>query len=149
MPSPNWFERYSEGRRAEVWRELRQLGVGIRDSGFAAEAQLVCDEMAGRARRNVDVIVERLSDAGYRFHTNDDAQEPVVPHVPPTADAPMLAAWLEEQFGAVPMTLLSWLRIVGDVWLVGTHPEWLTTASADPLVIEIEGSRYSDSPRIY
>jgi hypothetical protein len=22
----------------------------------------------------------------------------------------------------VPMTLLSWVRLVGDVWLAGTHP---------------------------
>jgi hypothetical protein len=40
------------------------------------------------------------------------------------------------------MTLLSWVRLVGDVWLVGTHPQWAESASADPLVIEAEGSRY-------
>src|SRR5690349_7553440 len=44
------------------------------------------------------------------------------------------------------MTLLSWLRIVGDVWLVGTHPEWPEATSADPLVIELEGSRYLNHP---
>ncbi|GAA2708161.1 hypothetical protein [Actinoplanes palleronii] len=46
----------------------------------------------------------------------------------------------------MPMTLLSWVRIVGDVWLVGTHPEWAASAAADPLVIELEGTRYPDSP---
>ncbi|GAA2647231.1 hypothetical protein [Paractinoplanes durhamensis] len=46
------------------------------------------------------------------------------------------------------MTLLSWVRIVGDVWLVGTHPQWPTSASADPLVIEVEGTRYPDMPPI-
>lgn len=40
------------------------------------------------------------------------------------------------------MTLLSWVRLVGDVWLVGTHPQWTNSASADPLVIELEGPRY-------
>ncbi|MGK5680231.1 hypothetical protein [Actinoplanes sp. URMC 104] len=40
------------------------------------------------------------------------------------------------------MALLSWTRIVGDVWLVGTHPQWPDSASGDPLVIEVEGSRY-------
>jgi hypothetical protein len=35
-----------------------------------------------------------------------------------------VAGWLEERIGVVPMTLLSWLRVVGDVWLVGTHPQW-------------------------
>jgi hypothetical protein len=46
------------------------------------------------------------------------------------------------------MTLLSWVRIVGDVWLAGTHPQWLTSAAADPLVIEVEGSRYGGEPSI-
>lgn len=105
----------------------------------------MCDEMARRARSNIEMLVERLSDAGYRFHTNDDVQETVVPHIPPTADASALAVWLTEQFGVVPMTLLSWVRIVGDVWLVGTHPAWPAAARADPLVIEIEGSRYPGS----
>ncbi len=44
------------------------------------------------------------------------------------------------------MTLRSWTRIVGDVWLVGTHPQWSTSASGDPLVIELEGSRYPGAP---
>jgi hypothetical protein len=44
----------------------------------------------------------------------------------------------------VPLTLLSWVRLVGDVWLVGTHPEWPASASADPLVIQIEGSHHPD-----
>jgi hypothetical protein len=53
--------------------------------------------------------------------------------------------WLEERFGPVPMTLLAWVRLVGDVWLVGTHPKSATAASADPLVIELEGSRYANA----
>lgn len=44
------------------------------------------------------------------------------------------------------MTVLSWLRLVGDVWFVGTHPDWPEAAAADPLVIEIEGARYTDQP---
>jgi hypothetical protein len=46
----------------------------------------------------------------------------------------------------VPLTLLSWVRLVGDVWLVGTHPGWPTSASADPLVIQVEGSHHPDHP---
>lgn len=148
MSSTNWLNRYREGQRSHVWHELRQLGGTVRDSDFSEEAQLVCDEMARRARHNVEVIIERLSNEGYRFHSNDDAQTPETPHIPPTAAAGEHATWLEERFGPVPMTLLSWVRLVGDVWLVGTHPRWLTSASADPLVIEPEGSRYpNDSIR--
>jgi hypothetical protein len=107
--------------------------------------------MARRARQNVEVIIERLSSAGYRFHSNDDAQEddaqePVTPHFPSAAGAAAHADWLAGRFGPVPMTLLSWVRLVGDVWLVGTHPQWAGSASADPLVIEAEGSRYLGEP---
>ena len=86
--SPNWLQRYREGQRDQVWTELRELGGAVRRPGLAQEAQLVCDEMARRARRNVEVIVGRLVGQGYRFHANDDAQTPVVPWVPPTAGQP-------------------------------------------------------------
>ncbi len=145
MASSNWLDRYREGQRGHVWHELRQLGSTVRESDLFEEAQLVCDEMARRARQNVEVIVEQLSSEGYRFHSNDDAQTPTTSHVPPTVAAGEHADWLEERFGPVPMTLLSWVRLVGDVWLVGTHPQWPTSSSADPLVIELEGSRYASA----
>ncbi|MGC5031073.1 hypothetical protein [Micromonospora sp. DT229] len=148
--SPQWLRRYQDGHREQVWHELRQLGSAVQQRlELAEEAQLVCDEMARRARHNIEVVVRRLTAAGYRFHDNDDEQTPVPrPHIPPTADAPALADWLQQRFGALPMTVRSWIRLVGDVWLVGTHPQWSTSASADPLVIELEGSRYPDGESI-
>jgi hypothetical protein len=77
MGSPRWLERYRAGRREQVWHELRQCGRRVREPDLAAEAQSVCDEMARRARRNLEVVVARLTAQGYRFHTNDEAQEPV------------------------------------------------------------------------
>ncbi len=65
-------------------------------------------------------------------------------HLPPTERAEAHAAWLDEQFGPVPLTVLSWVRIVGDVWLVGTHPRWPTSANADPLVVQLEGSAHPE-----
>lgn len=128
---------------------MRQLGRTVRQvPDLVEEAQLVCDEMAHRARQNIAVIIERLTDDGYQFHSNDDEQTPVTPHVAPTATAAEHADWLDERFGDVPLTLRSWTRLVGDVWLVGSHPQWLSSASGDPLVIEVEGSRYPDYPSI-
>lgn len=143
MASSRWLSRYLAGEREQVWDDLRQLGSSVRaQADLAEEAQAVCDEMARRARHNIEIIIERLADAGYRFHSNDDDETPVTPYVGPTATAGEHAYWLQERFEAVPMTLLSWTRIVGDVWLVGTHPQWPTSASGDPLVLEVEGSRY-------
>ena len=142
MSSSGWLDRYREGRHAEVWDGLRQLGPAARDAAHREEAQAVCDEMARRARHNVELIVARLTEQGYKFHTNDFGQRPEVPHVAPTARAVEVADWLEARFTDVPLTLLSWLRLVGDVWLVGTHPRWPASAGADPLVLEVEGSRF-------
>jgi hypothetical protein len=143
--SDRWLDRYRAGDRALVWHEMRQLGAHL-DPKQRENAELVCDEMARRARHNVEVLVEQLTAEGYRFHSNDDQQEPVVPFHPAGERAEEQARWLVAHFGEVPLTLLSWLRIVGDVWLVGTHPEWPEATSADPLVIELEGSRYPNDP---
>jgi len=91
-----------------VWHELRQFGATILDPVLVEEAQLVCDEMARRARHNISLIVERLGNDGYRFHSNDDAQTPAPAFVRATAGAGEHADWLQRTFGPLPMTVLSW-----------------------------------------
>jgi hypothetical protein len=145
VEAPGWLSRYRRGERDQVWLELRQLGARVREPGLVDEARLVCDEMARRARSNVELVVARLTEQGYRFHTNDAEQRAVVPFVPATSTADEHAEWLEHTFGPVPLTLLSWVRLVGDVWLVGTHPQGPRSAGADPLVLELEGTRYGSS----
>ncbi len=76
VSSANWLDRYRAGQRDRIWHELRQLGSVVREPGLFEEAQLVCDEMARRARQNVEVIIERLSGAGYRFHSNEEYRLP-------------------------------------------------------------------------
>ena len=65
--------------------------------------------------------------------------------MPASAAVDECAARLDSRFGVVPLALQSWVRLVGDVWLVGTDPEWPESASADPLIVEIEGSHYPTS----
>lgn len=101
--------------------------------------------MARRARHNIEVITGRLTAAGYLFHDNDGSQTPATPHVPPTSAAGEHADWLEDRFGPVPLTILSWVRLTGDVWPVGTHPQRAASQAADPLVVELEGSRYGSA----
>jgi hypothetical protein len=96
VSSPQWLDRYRAGQRGAVWHELRQLGSRVREPGLAGQARLVCDEMVWRARLNVEVIVERLTSAGYRFH-DPDAIRARTPHIPPTASAEEHAAWLEDR----------------------------------------------------
>lgn len=99
----------------------------------------------------MELLVARLREQGYRFHTNDESRENVDPWVPSRAgSADALRDWATEHLGAVPMTLLAWAQIAGDVWLVGTHPQWPDAWQADPLVLEPSGSRYgTDLPVSY
>jgi hypothetical protein len=55
-----WLTRYRNGERSRVWHKLRQLGATIDDPDLLEDAQLVCDERATRARRNIGLMVERL-----------------------------------------------------------------------------------------
>lgn len=135
MESPRWVERYRRGEREQVWHELRQLGAAVRDEAVRGEAQLVCDEMARRARHNVETIVERLRLQGFRFHTNDDDQQPVDPFLPANGETSVLLDRLTELTGPIPLTVSAWLRLVGDVWWVGTHPDWPEASGADPFVL--------------
>jgi hypothetical protein len=66
-----------------------------------------------------------------------------VPFRPAGTAVSQLLGTLESRWGPIPLTVSSWMRIVGDVWLVGTHPDWIESDEADPLVIELEGSRYA------
>ena len=145
MGSGQWLERYQGGHRAAVWHELRQIGERVREPEFAADAQAVCDEMAMRVGHNMRLVVARLRAQGYRFHVNDDRQDPVDPWQPPGADAEDQVRWLEQRFGPIPMALSSWIRLVGDVWLVGTHPRWPESSDADPLVLEAAGTLHPGS----
>ncbi|MEU8185410.1 hypothetical protein AB0B85_27970 [Micromonospora sp. NPDC049044] len=141
----DWVDRYAAGEEDWVWHELRQLGSRVREPAFAVQAQAVCDEMARRARSNIETIVSRLREQGYRFHRNDNDRTPEEPYTPPDAGAHEHLSWLEQHLGPLPMVLSSWIRIVGDVWLVGTHPRWPNSAAADPLVLELAGYRYPNS----
>lgn len=139
-------EQYRSGSRFAVWQELRRLGDRVRDPEYIPEARAVCDEMARRARHNVELLVERLTSQGYAFQRNTDSHEPMAGFIPATSDAEDLVEWLDHQpFGPIPLTVSSWIRLVGDVWFVGTHPDWEESDEADPLVIQLEGSHYPGS----
>ncbi|MBO1738232.1 hypothetical protein [Leifsonia sp. TF02-11] len=104
----------------------------------------MCDEMAARARFNIEAIVERLTAQGFVFHSNDDDRALVVPFRPAGPRGAEAAGWLESELGPIPLVIESWMRLVGDVWFVGSHPEWDEAAEADPFVIELEGGRYAN-----
>ena len=144
-----WIDRYRAGEREEVWEDLRSLGTEVRTDAYRSDAQAVCDEMASRARTNIDLLIRRLRAEGFEFVSNDALNHLRTPFVAPTPDAPAFAAWLDESLGRIPLAVSSWIRIVGDVWLVGVHPDWEASRDADGLAVEFELARYGDPREFY
>lgn len=138
----SYFARYERGERDDVWRELHALGPKALDASRREDAAAVARSMALRARRNVELIESRLTEAGFDFRGNDDEGVDRPGHIPPTAGAAALVEWMERELGPMPLTVAAWIREVGDVWFVGDHPRWTTSDLADPLVVEFEGSAY-------
>ncbi|MFD6445087.1 hypothetical protein ACFWEJ_08290 [Promicromonospora sp. NPDC060204] len=145
----SYFARYQAGEHDDVWRDLRALGLTAFDEPHREDAQAVAREMATRARRNVETIVDRLQADGFVAAQNDDAMTPRPAHLPPSDGAADLADWLEETFAPFPMTVSAWIRQVGDVWLVGEYPRWPESVLADPLVVEFEHVAYGGGAREY
>jgi hypothetical protein len=145
----SYLARYEHGDHDGVWRDLRAQGLRVFDEPLREDAEAVAFAMARRARRNVDVLVDRLGAAGFEAVENNDDATVRPAHVPPGPGAPDLAVWLEERFAPFPMTVAAWIREVGDVWLVGKHPRWPESVLADPLVVEFEYARHGGSRAYY
>ncbi|MEV4545962.1 MULTISPECIES: hypothetical protein [Micromonospora] len=145
----SFHARYVSGDPDDVWRDLRGLGLRVFDAPYREDAEAVAREFADRARRNVEMLVERLQARGFRAEENDDEGTPCRAHVPPSPGAPALADWLEVTFAPFPMTVSAWIRQVGDVWLVGELPGWPASVLADPLVVQLEWAERGGSRSYY
>ena len=87
---------------------MRQSGYRVRAPENLDAGQAVCDGAARRARHNIELIVERLTAQGYRFHDNDDAETPTTPFTPATTGVADRLTWLEATMGPVPLIVSSW-----------------------------------------
>jgi hypothetical protein len=63
----SWIERYRSGECIAVWNELRGYGSDGVPEHRREDAEEVARETMTRVAANVDMIVGRLTDAGYGF----------------------------------------------------------------------------------
>ena len=64
---PTFLERYMSGEHVEVWADLVTMGDRVRQEPVLGDAQAVADETMRRARQNIETLIPRLAEAGYRF----------------------------------------------------------------------------------
>jgi hypothetical protein len=128
------LERYLAGEVIAVWDEV------CRRNDSSPDVESGADEMMRRVARNVDLIVERLDAAGWRWAYPDMRRRAA-----DEEDAQAVAV-IEEAVGRLPLALRACLSRVGEVWLCGSHPSWSPPAyafddlpgdpvMADPLVL--------------
>lgn len=64
---PTYLERYTKGECVEVWADLVRLGAKVRQKPVLPDAEGVASETMRRARHNLEILIPRLAEAGYRF----------------------------------------------------------------------------------
>lgn len=61
------LRRYLAGEHEAVWAELMAMGPSVREAPHLGDAWAVARETMRRARHNVELIIHRLDQIGYRF----------------------------------------------------------------------------------
>ena len=139
----NHLERYLNGEYEQVWKELQDLGAGIRNE--PTHTQEVAAETMRRVRRNCERIISRLHTLGYDFGTFPDGKRRSYNMPPLTLPSQKMHAdcvELESEAGPLPLSLVAFWREVGAVDLVGMHPSWPT--GLDPLVVDPPEGRLAE-----
>src|SRR5262245_20266364 len=99
---PTYLDRYRQGERESVWAELLRLGGQIREQPLYADALAVARETMVRARANIELLVLRLSNLGYRFVHPDRV------FVPADEEFRRLVNEAERRVGVLPLSLRMW-----------------------------------------
>jgi hypothetical protein len=115
---PTYLDRYLAGEYEQVWDEVMACGAAVREEPLYADALAVARETMRRARFNVETLVERLRGNGYQF------DYPHLAFVPPTSQFEEDIKKLLRQAEAIPLSLMNWYDLVGEVCFSGTHPDW-------------------------
>lgn len=145
--SGSLLERYRGGDHRAVWTELL-----TQNPVPEKEAWAIATETMTRVRRNLEVIVDRLGAVGYRFaDTNTGSDQSIPPLTTPGEEYLDLSNWLNATLGPIPLSLRAFLTGVGDVNLLGYHPDWPGDLVwrlngnfyyVDPFVCELRLERY-------
>jgi len=133
-------DRYLAGEHRAVWTELQSLGSIREGHPQWSDIRTVVTETMRRARNNIETIIDRLRKSNYQFvDTTDPPFHIGQPLSTPDDKSLAMRDWLESLTGPLPMVLRGWLEFVGDVNLLGNHPDWPeTNMFSDAMVVEFE-----------
>jgi hypothetical protein len=93
---PSYHDRYRSGEHEAVWADLLALGKGVHEEAVYPDALDVARETMFRARTNIETLIARLDEIGYRFDTARDTPAAVVEQMVQVQRS--MAQQLEAQF---------------------------------------------------
>jgi hypothetical protein len=146
-----FLDRYMKGEHEQVWEELYKAGNAIYQARLFGDALAVTQETMRRVRKNIDLLISRLTSLGFGFGTYPDGHTKINgytrPYHPPRKNIDKEISRFERLsgIGKLPLSLKVFWQIVGEVNLIGYYPDW--PAYSDPLVIfpiEAAISEYED-----
>ena len=150
-----FLQRYRDGEREAVWRDLLTLGEGVQDKLCFDDAYDVACETMTRVRANVELLISSLDKIGYQFRQErtekflpkktinpftgkqlifkEPFYRPRCVFLPPGPEATLKIKELEQLVGNLPLSLRACYELVGEVDFSGYHPRW-PNASRKPRV---------------
>jgi len=114
----SFLSRYQQGEREHVWTTLRNFEETVREERHFDDALAVAVETMQRVRRNVEILIDRLTESGYQF--DDRIKFPLSP----PEKHPGLLSFLKHDIWTLGLSARAWIEEVGEVNLSGTHPKW-------------------------
>jgi hypothetical protein len=78
---PTYLQRYQSGEHEAVWADLLALGKGVHQEPDYSDALAVARETMSRSRTNIETLIVRLDEIGYRFDTARDTPPAVVQQI--------------------------------------------------------------------
>ena len=79
LESGDLLRRYQAGEHEAVWADMLALGPRVREAPHLEDAWSVARETMRRARHNVELIIRRLDEIGYRFWNGKQGKPPGPP----------------------------------------------------------------------
>jgi len=110
--------RYQHGEREQVWTTLRNFEETVREERHFDDALAVAVETMKRVRRNVEMLIDRLTESGYQF------DEKIKFPLSPPEKHPGLLSFVEQDIWTLGLSAWAWIEVVGEVNLSGRHPKW-------------------------
>ena len=121
---------------------LREHGPLASGDAYFGEAWPVVEETMGRVKSNLETIISRLREDNYRFeqtYEEDSEDFPELNPMPGVIDPEKTISTYEGIIGPLPLAMKGWMKMVGDVTLLGNHPGWeKENMCTDALSIEFE-----------